>query len=213
MNASSKVNMAGDLMIRLNGQPVGAKKRINGRPVWMWKMQNAARPGYIKGWLARYVGMPIASAFGLMSAIGELRGEYHTHDGQVIDLGVMGRRVITTVAVNFLVDQMETSSGEIAAFDYHASGTGTTAENVTDTAMETDSAVARTNGTPSQPSANIYQSAGTMAYTSGLAITEHGLFNASTSGSLWDRTVFSAINVVNGDSIAFTYQVTFTAGS
>jgi len=44
-------------------------------------------------------------------------------------------------------------------------------------------------------------------------VTEHGLFNASSAGTLMDRTVFSAINVVNGDSIQFTYELTATAGS
>lgn len=190
------------------------KRRINGRSVWIWKLQNAARPGYIRGWLARYVAMPIARAFGLMTAIAELRGELISADGVRIDLGVMGRRVVTTAAVNLIVDQLQSSSGEIAAFDYHDCGEGTTAENATDTAMETAYGGARTNGTSSEgASANIYQSAGTISFSGSKAITEHGLFNASTSGTLFDRTVFSAINVVNGDSIAFTYQVTFAAGS
>lgn len=30
--------------------------------------------------------------------------------------------------------------------------------------------------------------------------------------TMWDRKVFSAINVINGDSIAFTYQLTDTSG-
>lgn len=210
MNA---IGVQGQLSARLV-KPRSRSHAINGRPVWMWKLQNTARPGYIRGWLARYVAMPIARALGLMTAIGELRGEYITGDGARIDLGVMGRRVVTTAAVNLIVDQLQSSSGEIAAFDYHDCGTGTTAENASDTAMETAYGGARTNGTPGEgASANIYQSAGTIAFTSTKAITEHGLFNASTSGTLFDRTVFSAINVVNGDSIAFTYQVTFAAGS
>jgi hypothetical protein len=37
-----------------------------------------------------------------------------------------------------------------------------------------------------------------------LAITEEGLLDAATSGNLLQHAVFSAINVVSGDSIAFT---------
>jgi hypothetical protein len=52
----------------------------------------------------------------------------------------------------------------------------------------------------------------TFNFTSTLAITEWGLFSASTSGTLWDRRTFSAINVANGDSIQFTYTLTVPAG-
>jgi len=54
---------------------------------------------------------------------------------------------------------------------------------------------------------------GTIAYTTTKAITEHGIFNDPTAGTLMDRTVFSAINVVSGDSVQYTYTLTLTAGS
>jgi hypothetical protein len=46
-----------------------------------------------------------------------------------------------------------------------------------------------------------------------LAITEHGLFSAASgTDELMDRTLFSAINVVSGDTITPTYNLTCTAG-
>jgi len=54
---------------------------------------------------------------------------------------------------------------------------------------------------------------GTISYTTTKAITEHGLFNAATAGTLLDRTVFTVINVVSGDSIQFTYELECAAGS
>lgn len=51
--------------------------------------------------------------------------------------------------------------------------------------------------------------------------TQAAMTNGSTPGSteaytlrpiMWDHKVFSAINVVNGDSIQFTYQLTVTSG-
>ena len=46
----------------------------------------------------------------------------------------------------------------------------------------------------------------------GFAITEWGRFSASAVGTMIDRRLFSAINVVSGDGIQFTYSLTFTSG-
>ena len=131
-------------------------------------------------------------------------------NGIRLDLGVLSRKVVTNAGVQFLRDCfMNTSEAE--NINWHDSGTGTGAEAVTDTTI-TAAGPARVSGTQSTPASNQYRSVGTIAYTSTLAITEHGLFTASTSGTLWDRSVFSAINVVNGDSIQFTYTLTINAG-
>jgi hypothetical protein len=79
--------------------------------------------------------------------------------------------------------------------------------------MGTTDGEARVAGTQTESAANAYQSVGTIAYTTTKAITEHGLFNDVSAGTLMDRTVFSAINVVNLDSIQFTYTLTVSAGS
>jgi hypothetical protein len=79
--------------------------------------------------------------------------------------------------------------------------------------METTDGESRATGTQVEgASANIYKSVGTIAYTTTKAITEHGLFNDATAGTLMDRTKFAAVNVVSGDSIEFTYQLTVSAG-
>lgn len=129
------------------------------------------------------------------------------------DYGVVSRRVVTTAFVTFVVDQLQTETSVFGDFKFHDSGVGTTAENVTDTAMETTDGESRATGTQTESAANAYRSVGTIAYTSTKAITEHGLFNDATTGTLMDRSVFSAVNVVNGDSITFTYTLTLTAGS
>ena len=64
-------------------------------------------------------------------------------------------------------------------------------------------------------SANVYRTTATLSPDSGgtLAITEHGLFSASSAGTLWDKTLFSAINLVSGsDSLQTQYDLTCTAG-
>jgi hypothetical protein len=146
--------------------------------------------------------------------IGELRAVLIRGDGQRINYGLLGCRVVTTVFVNEMVDQMQAEDSTWGDFLYHDSGIGTTAEAVGDTDIETTDQESRATGNQGEgASANIYQTVGTISYTNTLAITEHGVFNASTSGELLDRTVFSAVNVVDGDSIEFTYELTCTAGS
>ena len=127
---------------------------------------------------------------------------------------------LTAEEIAYIVDDWDGSVTDITNFKYHGAGTGTTAEASGDTALVTESTTAlnpdstRATGTQSQPSANILQSVGTLTFDNTAAITEHGLFSqaATGGGTLWDRTVFSAINVTSGDSIQFTYSATLSAG-
>jgi len=72
----------------------------------------------------------------------------------------------------------------------------------------------RATGTRSQPAANQYRSVGTVTFDAITAVTEHGILSQAATGGgvLWDRSVFTAINVASGDSIQFTYTCTVSAG-
>lgn len=189
-----------------------AKKISAKQPDLTWKISNRANWKYIKGWLAEYVLAPLAHRVGLLIALGKLEAVVIKADGTRINYGVLSRRVVTTAFVNFVVDQLQTETSVFGDFKYHDSGVGTTAEASGDTAIETTDGESRATGTQTESAANAYRSVGTIAYTTTKAITEHGLFNDPTAGTLMDRSVFSAINVVNGDSIQFTYTLTLTAG-
>ena len=133
--------------------------------------------------------------------------------GKVVKEMDFGSGVVTTAGVNFLATDFVDGTTDISAFDYHHSGLGSAAAVIGDTDLGNVTGVpARVAGTPSSPAAGQYRTVATVAYTSTLAITEWGLFSAVTAGTMWDRKVFSAINVVNGDSIQFTYTLTVTAG-
>ena len=133
------------------------------------------------------------------------------HDGKVEDLGVVCRKKVTVAFVNDLVDELQAHSG-IENYKYHDYGTGTTGEDNTDTAMETACGEARTVGSQTEgASANIYKTVATHTFAGTFAITEHGIFNASSAGTLMDRSVFAAINVVANDKIESTYQLTINA--
>lgn len=131
-------------------------------------------------------------------------------DGTVVDYGVISRRCVTTAGVNALFST-STPIG-ISAFNYHDSGTGTNTEVIGDTVLQTPAGPARATGTQSNPSAGAYRSIATITYTSTQNITEHGVFSASTNGTLWDRSVFASIGVVSGLQIIFTYDCIANAG-
>lgn len=177
-----------------------------------WKIRNFSRWDNLKGFLAFHVVAPIAKLFGVGTVIGTLEVTKIHKDGTRENFGVVGHRVVTTAFVSFVVDQLQTETSVFGDFKFHDSGVGTTAENIADTGIETTDGESRATGTQTESAANAYRSVGTINYTTTKAITEHGLFNDASAGTLMDRTVFSAINVVNGDGIQFTYTITFSAG-
>ena len=130
-------------------------------------------------------------------------------DGIVYPFGCVGHKVITTAFAEFVVDQLISESSVFGDFKYHEIGTGTTAENKTDTALETY-VEARTAGTQVEDSSMVYKSVASISITDTRAITEHGIFNHAThgSGTLMDRTVFAAVNLVSGDVFEATYKLT-----
>jgi len=161
------------------------------------------------------MGANVAHICGAVTMLGELHAVLIRADGTRIELGLLGKRVVTDAGVEHMVDDWDDGSGNISNFNFHDSGTSATAENQTDTNLIAEAGpTTRATGTKSQPAANQIRSVGTIAYTSTLAIVEHGLFStaARTTDLLWDRTVFSAINVENLDSIQYTYTLTITAG-
>jgi hypothetical protein len=132
-------------------------------------------------------------------------------DGRRRGLGVVSRRVVTDAGAEFIAQAFRNLT-ELENLNYHDSGTGTTAEAASQTTLVTPTGIARVAGTQTGPTAPQYRSVATIAYDDTFAITEHGLFSASTSGTLLDRSVFAAVNVVDGESNQFTYTLTIAAG-
>lgn len=162
---------------------------------------------------------------GLLSGTGvigvcRLHATVYRANGAIERLGLVATRLITDTGVAFLVDDWDNNGADLTTLNFHGCGTGTNAENQTDSALQTESTTilnpdsTRATGTRSQPAANQYRSVGTVTFDGAGAITEHGLFSqaATGGGTLWDRSVFSAINVASGDSIQFTHTTTVSAG-
>ncbi len=122
--------------------------------------------------------------------------------------------IVTTVGVNYMATDFASDgvTPTISGMKFHDAGIGTTSPVIGDVDIQTTDGEARVAGTASNPAANQYRSVATRSYSTTKAITEWGLFSAITAGTLWDRRTFAAINVVNGDSIQFTYTLTVNAG-
>lgn len=181
-------------------------------PNLYWKIKNNLRFQHIKTLIAVMIFAPLARTMGLFVGYGKLTLRLIKSDGQIVNYGVVGYRLVTNAFNQFLVDQFQAESSEVGDFKFHDSGVGTTAENAADTDIETTDGEARVAGTQTEGDPDEYVSVGTITYGSALAITEHGLFSQLTGGTLLDRTVFAAVNVGVGDSIEFTYTLAL-AGS
>ena len=68
------------------------------------------------------------------------------------------------------------------------------------------------NVTESNPSGAIAQWVTTFTFTGSYAVTEEGIFNSGTisAGTMLAYQSFSAINVVSGDTISITHQITLS---
>lgn len=184
-----------------------------------WRLSNYLRWNFIRSWIGIHIAAPFARLFGIMTAYATLTARVKRVSGEWVDYGVLSYRVITDAGVGFIVDAFQNLT-ELENMKYHGVGTGGTAESAAQTALVTESTTAlnpdstRGTGTTTESAANAYQTVGTVTFDASAAITEHGLFSQAATGGgvMYDRSLFSAINVASGDSIQFTYTCTFTSG-
>lgn len=105
-------------------------------------------------------------------------------------------------------------AGSEAAFTYLAIGIGTTAAAAGDTTLEseiTTNGGARAAATASRVTTDVTNDTARLVYTwtfsGSFAVTEAGALNAASSGVLLNRQVFTAVNVVSGDSLQVTVDI------
>jgi hypothetical protein len=115
------------------------------------------------------------------------------------------KNLVVTVGKNFIASRMKDTTD--TAMSHMAVGSGTTAAAVGDTTLGTElGRVALTSTTVTTN--NVAYVATFPAGTGTGAVTEAGLFNASSSGTLLCRTVFSVINKGAADTLGITWTVT-----
>jgi hypothetical protein len=117
-----------------------------------------------------------------------------------------------------LVAGLMNGSGSPTTPTYIAVGTGTTAVAATDTTLVTETATSgltRAAATVSLQTTSVTNDTAqwlkSFTVTGSVAVTESGVFNASSNGTMLCRQTFSAVNVVNGDTFQVTWKIQATS--
>lgn len=119
------------------------------------------------------------------------------------------RNLVVTAGLTFIASRMAGTAK--AVMSHMALGSGTTAAAAGNTALETQvgSRVALDSTTPNTTSIQ-YVATFLPAVSTG-AITEAGIFNASTGSDMLCRTVFPVVNKQAGDTIVITWTISLSA--
>jgi hypothetical protein len=115
--------------------------------------------------------------------------------------------LITTVGLGHISLRMDAETQ--GAMSHCGVGTGTTAASASDTDLQT--AVVRVAHDSSVPSGATQVYITTFAAGVGTgALTEAGIFNASSSAQMLCHTIFSVINKGSSDSLVITWTITLS---
>lgn len=129
-------------------------------------------------------------------------------DGNLKDERRASNLVVTT-GLAHIADQLSSSPGE-TAMSHMAIGTGTTAVAAGNTTLVTE--IDRNALTSRIDSGAVVTYVASWAAGDGTgAITEEGIFNDATAGTMLARVVFAVINKNASDTLTITHTLTFAA--
>ena len=139
-------------------------------------------------------------------ATGKLTVEIKDKHGNVKETREVKNLVVDT-GLAFIASRMKDATA--TAMSHMGIGTGNTAAAASDTALGTEAARVSLTSTTVTSNAVAYV-ASFAAGTGTGAITEAGILNASSGGTLLCRTVFSVVNKAASDSMTITWIVTIS---
>ncbi len=137
---------------------------------------------------------------------GDVRIDIIGADGTVTDTREI-KNLVVTAGKTYIASRMVGVAATVMGF--MELGTGTTAAAAGDTALQTaigSSRVALASGTAA---ANVVTYTATFPAGTGTgAVTEAGVFNAASAGTMLCRTVFSVVNKGAADAMSVTWTIT-----
>ena len=139
-------------------------------------------------------------------ATGKLTVEIKDKDGKVKDTRQLTNLVVSD-GLDFIASRMKDATA--TAMSHMAIGTGSTAAASGDSALGTEAARQALTSTTVNNNAVSYV-ASFAAGTGTGAITEAGILNAASGGTLLCRTVFSVVNKGASDSMTITWTITIS---
>ena len=129
-----------------------------------------------------------------------------TNEGGDVTQEVIVPNTVVTAGKGFIASRMNTTTTTMSHVEL---GTGTTGANVANTTLETIISGSRTALTSTTVTANAGGYVVTFPAGTGTgALTEAGIFNASSGGTMLCRTTFSVINKAAADTLGITWTIT-----
>jgi hypothetical protein len=117
------------------------------------------------------------------------------------------KNLVVTAGKGFIASRMAAASASVMG--WIAVGTDSTAAAVGNTALGTEVARVATTVSGGTVSTNTVTYVSTFPAGTGTgALVEAGIFNASSSGTLLSRTVFSVVNKGSADEMTITWVIT-----
>lgn len=115
--------------------------------------------------------------------------------------------IFTDAGEDLIVDVIDSTVSQPTWYVAWGTGAGTAAKG--DTTLFVEAAESRVATTESQPSSNQNRFVGTITSASGQTITNAGILDATTAGSLLLKSDFTGVVLANGDGIQFTFTLTW----
>ena len=137
-------------------------------------------------------------------ATGKLTIEIKNDKGTVIETREV-KNLVVDAGLDYIASRMKDATA--TAMSHMAIGTGSTAAAAADTTLGTEADRNALTSTTVTDNAVAYVASFAAGEGTG-AITEAGIFNASSGGTMLCRTVFSVVNKGASDAMTITWTVT-----
>lgn len=118
------------------------------------------------------------------------------------------KNLIVNTGLNFICDRMKNDE---TAMSHMALGSGSTAAAAGDTTLGTQLGSREALDSDTVSSNTITYTSSFEAGDATGAVTEAGIFNATSGGTMLCRTVFAVVNKSADDSLSVTWTITLTA--
>lgn len=140
----------------------------------------------------------------------------HIRDGKVIDRLDNGSGTVTLAGVVLLAADGTNSTATLKTMTFHDSGSGTIPTDINQVGLQAPLTGFQVGGRASgilSSSVNVYSNVGTIQYSAAKVVTEWGLFNGASGGTMWDRQLLlSPFSVAINDQLQFIYKLTIIPG-
>lgn len=135
---------------------------------------------------------------------GNVKLEHYNENGDIIETKEFKNLIVST-GKDFIAQRMKDDITNVMS--HMAVGTGDTAATLSDTTLETEIDRNALDSTTVTDNDVTYVATYPAGDATG-ALTEAGIFNASSAGVMLCRTVFPVVNKSAGDSVTITWTIT-----